>query len=184
MAKHHSFIIRKHRAYERSNIYKFDCKLSKQYISNEFCFGYTLSSRTICIFERSYYKQEEVKHQELCTLPPEEAEKGGKWDTLGALLVNMEATMPSSCALWCGLTSAPRQPGTAACGDRQLCQLPLAPQAKLQAEAGVVGFLSICQPTALQGHCEGDAGQVLHEKSSPSCPPQFWGWTDRALYLI
>lgn len=55
--------------------------------------------------------------------------------------------------------------------DRQFCRFPLAPRAKLQAEVGFVGFLSICQPTALQGHCEGDAGQVLHEKSPPSHPP-------------
>lgn len=33
---------------------------------------------------------------------------------------------------------------------RQFCRLPLAAQAEVQAEAGLVGFLSSCQPAALR----------------------------------
>lgn len=43
---------------------------------------------------------------------------------------------------------------------RQFCWLPLALQAKVQAEAGLVGFLSPCQPLALRGHCKENASQI------------------------
>lgn len=71
----------------------------------------------------------------------------------GALSEGSEPQSPSLLAS--RVRQPPRQAGghCSARRGRQFCRLPLALQAKVRAEVGLVGFLSPCQPVALQGHC-------------------------------
>lgn len=102
----------------------------------------------------------------------------GEVGLLGALLVNMTATIPLSCALWCGLAPGSRQQGTVVCGETDS-----------SAGSYLLLRLTCRQKLALWGSCrsanpwhsrdtEEDAGQILYKKPSPHALLSLGGWTE------
>lgn len=153
--------------------------LSKSWVHyNEFSFIMAttrVTAQNTCILKGPFTKQEEINTRNYtCS----HHRKQRKWDVFGALLVNMEATMPSPWALWCGLASGPRQKGIAVCG-----------QPASSASSHFLLRLNSRQKLALWGSCrsanpqhsrdtEEDAGQILHEKPSPHSLLSLGGCTE------
>ena len=152
----------------RNNISQFllgDFKIGRQSLIH-FYFGCILSHRTKALKKKKKdplkKQREEESQQQEASIPPSAGTGLGRF-------VREHGSHNLPLHSLCGVC----QPRCRAGGHhsmwkgRQFCWLPLAPQAKVQAEVGLAGFLSSCQPTALQGHCQENASQIP-QKSPPS----------------
>lgn len=119
-------------------------------------------------------QRKKEREQEPCILPPEGTGKDGESNTLGRLSGSMEATMSfSPLALWCVTALVPGRRALQHVERQTVLLAPTCSSGQSPGRSWPCGVPVILPTHSTPGTLLENAGQILHEKPSPSHPLQY-----------